>query len=81
MNDYEVSKEITTRIENEGTFHAPHGNQVERYEAIRQYITEVKHFVTRNTPPSREQSSALTALDSAIFWSNAAIARNEREAI
>jgi hypothetical protein len=80
VNDYEVSSALTARIENEGTFHVPHGNQVERYEGIRQYITEVKHFITRNTPPSREQSSSLTALDEATFWANAAIARNEKEA-
>jgi len=34
-------------------------------------------FIVKNTPPSREQSLALTHLEEAIFYANAAIARNE----
>ncbi len=34
-------------------------------------------FIVENTPSSREQSLALTALEESVFWTNAAIARNE----
>jgi len=33
--------------------------------------------IIQNTPPSREQSLAITHLEEAIFYANAAIARNE----
>lgn len=78
MNDYEPTQEMLDRIENEGAYHAPRGNQVERYETIRSAVKELKFLIVRNTPPSREQSSALTALDDATFWANASIARHEK---
>ena len=33
--------------------------------------------IVKHTPPSREQSLALTALEECVMWANAAIARNE----
>lgn len=38
---------------------------------------ELAYMICQNTPTSREQSLALTNLEQAIFWANAAIARNE----
>lgn len=61
------------------TYHKPFGNQPERYEAIRAEAMKFAAFVVANTPQSREQSVALTNLEQAVFWANAAIARNETE--
>ncbi|MGP3782344.1 Acb2/Tad1 domain-containing protein [Paenibacillus sp. 1A_MP2] len=34
-------------------------------------------LIDEQTPKSREQSLAMTNLEQAVFWANAAIARNE----
>jgi hypothetical protein len=64
-------------LENRYSYHAPKGDQVERYGAIRSKILETARFIRDNTPCSPEQALALNALDSAMFLANAAIARRE----
>jgi hypothetical protein len=59
------------------TYHAPHGDQASRYEHIRAMSGQLAQELIRLTPESREQAVALTKLDEVVFWSNAAIARNE----
>jgi hypothetical protein len=50
---------------------------VARYEEIRRSGLYLAGVVNSQTPPSREQSLALTAIEEAVMWANAAIARNE----
>jgi hypothetical protein len=64
-------------IDNIFTYHAPKGNQGERYVAIRDKAKELAHLIYDSTPPSREQSIALTNLQLAVQMANAAIAINE----
>ncbi|MBE2178890.1 MAG: hypothetical protein IAE97_00255 [Chthoniobacterales bacterium] len=64
-------------MENRFTYHPPKPGQPQRYEALRQRAKELATLIMETTPASREQSSALTNLEQAIFWANAAIARNE----
>jgi hypothetical protein len=59
------------------TYHAPKGDQAQRYGFMRGQILQLAEYVCMNTPPSREQSLAITKLEEAMFWANAAIARNE----
>lgn len=59
------------------TYHAPHSDQPARYEAIRQEALNLAQTITSLTPASREQSLAITNLEQAVYWANAAIARNE----
>lgn len=66
--------EIETRF----TYHAPVGNQSERYTETRALAKQLAIWIVENTPESREQSLALTKLDEVVFWSNAAIARREK---
>ena len=68
-----------TSIENNFTYHKPFGNQPERYQQLRDGGKALAIQIVLQTPPSREQSLALTKLEEAIFWANAAIARNEVE--
>ena len=58
-------------------YHVPKADQPARYEAIRAAAYELAGKITGMTPTSREQSLALTSLEEAVFWANAAIARNE----
>lgn len=72
-----MDEKIKNELKNRYTYHAPKDNQAERYEAIRGKILETAERIVELTPYSREQSTALTKLDEAMFFANAAIARNE----
>lgn len=65
-------------IDNNFTYHSPFGDQPARYTEIRASAKTFAAFIVANTPESREQSVALTNLEQAVFWANAAIARNEK---
>jgi hypothetical protein len=65
------------QIENAFTYHAPKGDQAERYTEIRDKAKELALLLDVRCPNSREKSLALTNLEQAIMWANASIARNE----
>lgn len=75
---YTVSERVSQQLKHTFTYHRPEGNQPERYERIRSEAGKLAHLIACNTPESREQSLALTKLEEAIFFANAAIARNEK---
>lgn len=61
------------------SYHRPFGTQPTRYSQIREKAKELAQLVQDSTPTSREQSLALTAVQQAVMWANAAIAINEIE--
>ena len=65
------------QIENNFKYHAPKGNQQERYVALRDKAKECALLIDEMCPDSREKSLAITKLEEAIMWANASIARNE----
>lgn len=65
------------QLSNRYTYHAPKGDQQQRYETIRAVILGAAKIGVENSPCSPEQTRALNALDEAMFLFNAAIARNE----
>ena len=73
----DFEKPTLDQLANRFTFHAPNGDQAERYERIRAQIRAAAIVVVDLTPCSPEQTRALNALDEAMFLANAAIARNE----
>jgi hypothetical protein len=72
---YNLSK--NERIEKDFTYHSPKDDQPQRYIDIRDAGKTLAYKIIECSPESREQSLALTNLEQAIFWANAAIARNE----
>lgn len=64
-------------IENNFKYHAPKGNQPERYESIRANAKALAVLITTICPDSRERDIAMTNLEQAVMWANASIARNE----
>lgn len=74
-----VRNEVLERLENNFTYHKPHGDQPARYEQLRAAAKTLAQQIVLQTPESREQSVALTNLEQVVFWANAAIARNEKE--
>jgi hypothetical protein len=58
-------------------YHAPFGTQTERYIKLREAGKALALAITELAPPSREASVALTNVQQAVMWANAAIAINE----
>jgi hypothetical protein len=73
-----IEKQILReRIEREFTYHAPKGDQAQRYERLRDKAKEFALLIAELTPHSHEQQDALRLLNLATMSANAAIARNE----
>ena len=64
-------------IENRFTYHAPRGNQVDRYHEIRKAGLDFANLINCKCLDSPEKSLAIRKIEEAVFWANAAIARNE----
>lgn len=67
------------QLDNNFTYHPPHGDQPVRYENIRAGGRVLAHLINESCLDSREKSLAMTKLEEAIMWANAAIARNEKK--
>jgi hypothetical protein len=65
------------KIENNFSYHPPKGDQQARYETIRAGAKELANVIDKFCPASREKALAMTNLEQAVMWANAAIARNE----
>lgn len=68
---------LEQRIKNDFTYHPPTPEQVEKCTKLRAQAKDLAMTIALLCPASREQSLALTNLEQAIMWANAAIARNE----
>lgn len=67
---------MNPQIENAFTYHAPKEGQPEKYVSLREKAKELAYLIDELCPKSREQSVALTHLETSVFWANASIARN-----
>lgn len=65
--------ELQTRF----THHPPKNDQAVRYQRIRSDAAQFASMLDSLVPESREKSLALTKLEEAVMWANAAIARRE----
>ena len=74
---YGISEIEAVDINKRFTYHAPKADQIPRYGRIRAAGKELADKIHSACPRSREMSVALTKLEEAIMWANAAIARNE----
>ncbi len=74
--DTTVTSDKTRQIEHAFTYHPPKPGQPEKYTQLREKAKELALLIAELTPASREQSVALTELETAVFWANAAIARH-----
>lgn len=77
MKEYPISAELRQRLANTFRYHPPKDDQAERYVRLREAAGDLAVEIATYTPPSREQSLALTKLEEAVMHANAAIARNE----
>lgn len=79
MKSYRIDIEAAERIENTFAHHPPVGDQLERYNLLREHAKAFAYLIASSTPKSREQSLAFTHLEEAVFFANAAIARHGAE--
>lgn len=63
-------------VKNRFKFHPSTEVTGPQHDAVRADLGRLALKVAKNLPISREQSLALTHLEEAMFWANAAIARN-----
>lgn len=71
-----TNKEQET-LDNNFTYHSPKEGQTEKYQTIRNKAKGLATLLIDLCPESRERAIAMTNLETAVFWANAAIARNE----
>ncbi|MEC4836121.1 hypothetical protein R2362_16045 [Mycobacteroides chelonae] len=62
-------------IDHRFNYHRPDVDQVTRHESIRGKCKDLAHDLDSILPPGREKALALTKLEEALMWGNAAIAR------
>jgi hypothetical protein len=74
---YPLTAEQREDLKTRFTYYPPKGDQRARYEDMRRRVALLARRMLEETPRSREQSLALTKLEEASFWMNAAIARHE----
>jgi len=67
------------QIENTFKHHELFGDQIERYEQIREQARMLAVTILQYCPESPQKSLAFTALQQAMMWANASIAINENQ--
>jgi hypothetical protein len=66
-------------LDNLFTHHPPVGDQVERYETLRDKAKEFAALVVELVPNSPERSTAITKIREAVMFANAGIACNQND--
>lgn len=75
MNDRNLPEDA--EFERRFQYHQPRPDQVDRYARIRAKARDLAIMIKALCPESREFDKAQEHVESAVFWANAAIARNE----
>ena len=75
---YRIDPSTDERIENIFKHHPPFGNQLERYNVIREQAKAFAYLIVSLTPTSDEQLRSLEHLDEVVTCANSAIARHEK---
>jgi hypothetical protein len=67
----------TENLKHRFQFHPPRSNvTADKHDRVRSACLQAAEVLVKATgPASREQSTAITKLEEAMFWANAAIAR------
>lgn len=73
-------REPNADLENRFTFHPVTGDeQAKKYETVRSTTKNLAYLIDDLVPDSREKSLAWTALEEAVAWANAGIARHNED--
>ena len=66
----------TNDLKRRFTYHPPQGDQANTYQDIRATAYAFATLIDSAAPDGREKSLAITSLEEAVMWANAAIARS-----
>lgn len=66
-------------LDNIYSYHKPSQSDITRHAAIRDAASAFAGVVLSNAGSGRERSLALTQIEQAMFWANAAVAREPDE--
>jgi hypothetical protein len=75
---YKLSRAVRKDVLGRFTYHPPIGDQPARYEELRDIALGYAITICQLCPENRERSLALTHLEQAVMYANAAIARGEK---
>lgn len=64
-------------LDNRFDFHPATDVTGPKHEIVRHVMKECAELLVGHVPPGRELSLAITALEEAMMWANAGIARNQ----
>ena len=67
---------VRAQLEQSFTYHAPSGDQPERYVVLRDAAKTLALLTVEHVRPSRERSLAITKLEEYVMWANKGIAIN-----
>jgi len=68
-----------SQIDNNFRHHPPTHEQTVKYNILREMAKRFANEINCHCPDSREKSLAMTNLETALFWSNASVARNNTD--
>lgn len=66
-------------IETLFTYHAPTGDQPEKYKRIREAAKTLAREIDRSCPSGPDRTTAVRAVREAVMWANASIATNNAQ--
>ena len=69
------------KLDSDFTYHAPRGDQIARYQAIRNQAKALAQTILECCPPSSKRDTALSFVTVANMMANASIATTESEPI
>ena len=74
--EQQTERKVNFMLENNFKYHPPTPEKLEKYAVLRNYGKDLAYMIKEFAGDNRESSLAITKLEEAIFWGNAAIARN-----
>ena len=75
LRSVKTQEEAELEIESRFVAHKTYDIQNKKMENVRDECLATARHIVRNVPEGREKALALTALEEAMFWANAGIAR------
>lgn len=76
-HEFGITETEQAELDNLFSYHAPHGDQVNRYGVIRAQARQLARVIMAYSVDSEERRQALLAVRSAVMWANAGIACHE----